>query len=118
MSGLLCFIKASPGVLFCILATEPSACTDERAARQFRPQSSSVARVGLAEERTEEFPKRARVSQPACVNRQNSADTDPPRLRKYSWHKRCDQKELLSRGISLLHWQLGLLRTDSHGEFL
>src|SRR5437016_4108838 len=106
MSGLLCFIKASPGVLFCILATEPSACTDERAARQFRPQSSSVARVGLAEERTEEFPKRARVSQPACVNRQNSADTDPPRLGKYSWHKRCDRLSIFPCRSSLLNYHL------------
>ena len=53
------------------------------------PQGRSVARVGLAEERTEEFQKCARVSQPAFVNRQNSADTDPPRLHKYFRHKRC-----------------------------
>jgi hypothetical protein len=47
--------------------------------------------VGLAEERTEEFPKRARVRQPACVNRENSGGTGPSRLRKHSWHKRYDQ---------------------------
>src|SRR5437588_2921224 len=88
-------VGLEPRPAFCFVSNPcncgPSACTDERAARQFTPQSSSVARVGLAEERTEEIPKRARVSQPACVNRQNSADTDPPRLRKYSWHKRCDR---------------------------
>src|ERR1700758_1771730 len=32
-------------------------------------KACSVARVGLAEERTEEFPKCARVRQPVCVNR-------------------------------------------------
>jgi len=58
------------------------------AARQLKPQSSSAARVGLAEESTEESLKRARLSQLTYVNRQNSADTDPPRLRKYFWHKR------------------------------
>src|ERR1700745_206743 len=59
-----------------------------RAARQFKPQSRSVARVELAEEKTEEFPKCARVRQSACVNRKHSADTGPSRLRKYCWHKR------------------------------
>jgi hypothetical protein len=64
------------------------------------PQSNSnhkaegAARVGSAEESAEEFPKRARVSQLACVNWQNSADK-VPRVRKYSWHKRCDRLSIL-----------------------
>jgi hypothetical protein len=47
--------------------------------------------MGLAEERTEDLPNRARVSQSACINRKNSSDTGPSRLRKYSWQKRCDR---------------------------
>jgi len=57
----------------------------------FRQESSDVARAGLAEERTEEFLKPARVGQLTCVNRRDSADTDFPRLRKHYWHRDGDR---------------------------
>jgi hypothetical protein len=62
--------------------------------------------VELAEEKTEEFPKRARVRQSACVNRENSADTGPSRLRKHSWHKRYDRLSIFARRSSLLDYDL------------
>jgi hypothetical protein len=53
----------------------------------FKLESSDVARAGLAEERTEEFLKPARVSQLTSKNRRDCADTDFRRLRKHYWHR-------------------------------
>ncbi len=70
--------------------------------------------MGLAEERTEEFPKRATFSHLTRVSRQNSADFDPPRLRKYSWRKRCARLSIFPwRSILLNHhlicWCVGFV---------
>jgi hypothetical protein len=51
------------------LATNASNDAKTPVSSGFKPESSDVARAGLAEERTEEFLKPARVSQLPCVNR-------------------------------------------------
>jgi len=73
----------------------------------FRQESSDVARAGLAEERTEEFLKPARVGQLTCVNRRDSADTDFPRLRKhYYWHRDGDRLSMFQWRSSLHNYHL------------
>src|SRR4029077_13284302 len=73
------------------LATDASNDATTPVSSGFKPESSDVARAGLAEERTEEFLKPARVSRLTCVNRRDSPDTDFPRLRKHYWHRHCDR---------------------------
>ena len=68
-----------------------------------------VERGRLAEERTEEFLKPARVSQLTCINRRDSADTDLPRLRNHYWHRRCDRLSMLQGRSSPHDYHLSCL---------
>ena len=47
-----------------------------------------------------------RVSQLACINRQNPAKTGPPRAGKDSWQKRCDRPPIFQRRSSLHNYHL------------